>query len=90
MAFYNYLTDGGFTHDSIELKVKSEFECTSLAKDFVFERDVKLPQLFKLYMDIGTKVCSPPALDRTFKTIDFLILLDKESLSEQSKALFLR
>ena len=90
VAFYNYLTDGGFTHDSIELKVKSEFECTSLAKDYVFERDVKLPQLFKLYMDIGTKVCSPPALDRTFKTIDFLILLDKESLSEQSKALFLR
>jgi putative hemolysin len=90
MAFHHYLSNEGFTHDSIMVSVQEEYECLSIANEFKFDEEVKLPQLFKLYMDIGTKVCSPPAIDRTFKTIGFLILLDKESLSEQSKALFLR
>ncbi len=90
VAFQSYLRESGFVHESINLNVMPEFECASLAPHYKFDDEVKLPQLFKLYMDIGTKVCSPPALDKTFKTIDFLILLDKESLSEQSKALFLR
>ncbi|MBO6793364.1 MAG: GNAT family N-acetyltransferase [Balneolaceae bacterium] len=89
-AVYNYLKETGAFHQTITIPVQSEFECLSLTAQSAYNDEVKLPQLFKLYMDLGTKVCSKPALDRTFKTIDYLILLDKESLSEQSKALFLR
>ncbi len=89
-AFHNYLLDHAYMHNSIEIKVQTDFECLSLAKYHEFNDQVKLPQLFRLYMDIGTKVCSPPALDKIFKTIDFLILLDLESLSDQSKSLFLK
>jgi putative hemolysin len=32
----------------------------------------------RLYLDYGAKVCGPPAMDREFKTIDFLTLLDVE------------
>ena len=55
-----------------------------------FNEEIKIPQLFRLYLDVGCKVCSPPALDKQFKTIDFLILLDLETISEQTRALFLK
>ena len=90
VAVHDYLIDNNFSHKSINVEVQPDYDCISYADGFSYDEEVKLPQLFRLYMDIGTKVCSPPAIDRTFKTIDFLILLDKESLSEQSKALFLR
>lgn len=89
-AVYEFLTNNGKLHPKYNLSVQSEFECLSLADAHSFEEKVKIPQLFRLYLDVGTLVCSPPALDSTFKTIDFLILLDKESLSEQSKSLFLK
>ena len=34
------------------------------------------PRLFRAYLDISARVCGPPAIDREFKTIDFLTLLD--------------
>jgi putative hemolysin len=34
------------------------------------------------YLSLGAKICSSPAIDREFGTIDFLTLLDLESLSE--------
>ena len=36
---------------------------------------LKLPRLFKIYLDHGALVCSLPAIDRQFKTIDFLVML---------------
>lgn len=88
-AVYQHLIHQKHLHSSFNIPVQSEFDCTNDGS-FEFKDEVKLPQLFRLYLDIGVKVCSPPALDSTFKTIDFLILLDKESLSEHSKALFLK
>ena len=40
----------------------------------------KPPRLLRAYLSVGAKICSPPALDREFKTIDFLTLLDLRSL----------
>lgn len=51
---------------------------------------VKLPKLFRTYMRYGAKVCGPPAIDRTFKTIDYLVLLDVEDLDGVTRALFFR
>jgi putative hemolysin len=41
---------------------------------------VKIPKLLRAYLALGAKICGPPALDRQFKTIDFLTLLDLETL----------
>ncbi len=49
---------------------------------------VKLPKLFRTYMRYGAKVCGPPAIDRTFKTIDYLVLLDVDQLDGMTRALF--
>ncbi len=34
------------------------------------------PKLLRAYLNVGAKICGPPALDREFQTIDFLTLLD--------------
>jgi putative hemolysin len=38
------------------------------------------PRLLRAYLNIGAKICGPPAIDRTFKTIDFLTLVDLRKL----------
>ena len=52
------------------------------------EARVKVPKLLRAYLAIGAKICGPPAIDRQFKTIDFLTLLDLEELSAAAKARF--
>ncbi len=40
------------------------------------DKPVRIPKLLGAYLSVGAKICGPPAIDRTFKTIDFLTLLD--------------
>src|SRR5918996_5034328 len=49
---------------------------------------LKLPSLIKGYLRLGALVCGPPALDREFGTVDFLVLLDIRNLSNQYLARF--
>jgi len=44
------------------------------------EPAVELPKLFGTYLRYGAKVVSTPALDREFKTIDWLVVLDARAL----------
>jgi putative hemolysin len=50
---------------------------------------VTTPRLLRAYLNLGARICSEPALDREFKTIDFLTLLDLESLSPVARVRFL-
>ena len=51
--------------------------------------EVKVPRLLKAYLAIGARICSPPAWDRAFGTIDFLTLLDLKALSPAARHRFL-
>jgi putative hemolysin len=44
------------------------------------EKAPRLPKLLAAYLSLGAKICGQPAIDRDFKTIDFLTLLDLETL----------
>jgi putative hemolysin len=50
---------------------------------------VKIPRLLKTYLAIGARIGSPPAWDREFGTIDFLTLLDLNSISPSARHRFL-
>lgn len=52
-------------------------------------RSVDIPRLMRAYLTLGAKICGEPALDREFKTIDFLTLLDLRSLGPRAMAKFL-
>jgi len=43
-----------------------------------------VPHLLRL----GAKVCSEPAIDRAFKTIDFLVLFDLFEMDRQMQQMF--
>jgi putative hemolysin len=47
------------------------------------------PKLLRAYLTIGARICSEPAIDWEFKTIDFLTLLDLQTLHPRVAARFL-
>ena len=53
------------------------------------DEPVQIPKLLRAYLTLGAKICGPPALDRQFKTIDFLTLLDLETMSPLARQRFL-
>ena len=73
----NHLADPRF-----QTRPKPGFECFPNESDsFPPETLVKIPKLLAAYLSLGAKICGPPALDREFKTIDFLTIIDLQSLS---------
>lgn len=53
------------------------------------EEEASIPKLLRAYLALGATICGPPALDRSFKTIDFLTLLDLNALSASARVRFL-
>jgi putative hemolysin len=60
--------------------------------DLAAESDEKPdpPKLLRAYLAVGARIGGPPALDREFKTIDFLTLLDLEKMAPSARARYLR
>lgn len=54
------------------------WEC---ALDRPAEPPPKIPKLLLAYLSFGASICGPPAIDREFKTIDFLTLMDLDRLA---------
>jgi putative hemolysin len=48
-----------------------------------------VPKLLRAYLSVGAKICGPPAIDRQFKTIDFLTLLDLHAVPDDVRKRFL-
>ncbi|MDB6022474.1 MAG: family N-acetyltransferase [Pedosphaera sp.] len=49
----------------------------------------KIPKLLSAYLALGSKICGPPAIDKEFKTIDFLTFMDLYSISPKTLARYL-
>jgi putative hemolysin len=49
----------------------------------------KIREPLRTYLTVGAKICGPPAIDREFKTIDFLTLMDLKTLDPRVDARFL-
>src|SRR5215470_4882879 len=47
---------------------------------------VKTPRLLRTYLELSAKICGAPAIDREFRTIDFLTLLDLEDVPARLRA----
>lgn len=51
--------------------------------DQICPNPVRIPRLLAGYFSLGAKICGPPALDREFRTVDFLTLLDLNAVSDR-------
>lgn len=85
---FEFLRSGAFLHPTIQVQPLPHFVC--YPPDFVPDPDVtvKLPALFAGYLKLGAKITGEPALDREFKTIDFLTLVDVHTLNESTLRTF--
>ena len=50
---------------------------------------VEPPRLLRAYLAVGARICSEPAMDRAFKTIDYLTLLDLETMNPRIQRRYL-
>lgn len=71
---------------ALQTVAKGEFRMPTRTVAISEERT---PKLLRAYLTIGAKICSEPAIDREFKTIDFLTLLDLQTLHPRVAARFL-
>lgn len=78
---YSDLCRKHLVESRFQTKPTAAYEC-SMA-NLSGER-VKIPKLLSAYLSLGAKICGAPALDREFKTIDFLTFLDLASLPEKT------
>lgn len=81
-------TDLGHMHPMLCLPVQPNYACRSDASIQRSPDRAEIPRLLSAYLGLGAKVCSPPAIDRRFKTIDFLILFDTTSRHPRARRLF--
>ena len=59
----------------------ADFKCSL---DVVAPQAPRIPRLLSAYLALGAAICGPPAIDREFRTIDFLTWLDLESPTLQA------
>ena len=91
VATLQYLKQRGLLHPELYAPPLPDLNCESLADpELGASQQVHIPALFQSYLNLGAKVCGGPALDRLFKTIDFLVVLDIEALDLQSYRFFFR
>ncbi|MCS6873840.1 MAG: GNAT family N-acetyltransferase [Pyrinomonadaceae bacterium] len=75
-------------HPTLRIQPRSEYVCKSeVVPD---DSQVQLPKLFNTYLRIGAKVCSEPAIDRQFKTIDFFVIFDAETIEKRYYDMFFK
>jgi putative hemolysin len=81
-ATYLHLLRAGHVHTELRVQPRPGYECVDDGGDVAGET-VKIPKLFSLYLRYGARVLGPPAIDRTFGTVDFLTLLDVSRLDRK-------
>lgn len=73
-------------HPNFFVAPRDEYVCeTEVVFDEIGEANWQLPKLFLTYLRFGAKVCSPPAIDREFKTIDFFVMFDFAAIDEKTR-----
>lgn len=87
IALHRQLDEAGQVHRDFSAPPRDALRCEP-AGSWPAGEKVEVPALFRTYLRYGSKVCSPPAIDREFGTIDFLVLLDTHELSERSRQIF--
>lgn len=83
LATHQYLLNHGHLHPEITIQPQPEYVCDAAGCPTDAEITVKIPQLFRIYLRHGAKACGPPAIDRRFKTIDWLVLFDVGAMDEK-------
>ncbi len=87
---FDFLVQGGFVHRDWATRPQPDYVCFGADFTADINTSVKLPPLFASYLKLGAKITGRPALDRRFKTVDFLVVLDIRDLDPGTYRTFFR
>jgi putative hemolysin len=80
IALYEQLREKYLIEPLLRTKPRPQFACH--AKN-ASTPPPATPRLFRAYLDVSARLCGPPAIDREFKTIDFLTLIDLQRIPDR-------
>jgi putative hemolysin len=85
VAMYESLKDKYLVEPSLRTTPQPGHACQATGAPAQVGRP---PRLFRAYLEISGRICGPPAIDREFKTIDFLTLVDLANLPDRVRTRF--
>ncbi len=85
LSVHELLEQKGSMHPQFRVNPHAGMECIRTGYLSRTATEADIPKLFKIYLRFGAKACSAPALDRTFKTIDFLVIFDVDAMDRRSR-----
>ncbi len=88
IRLYRQLVAAGKVRPDLDVPVLDHARCEASPEVVENRPDVEIPALFATYLRYGALVCSRPAIDRDFKTIDYLVLMDTATLSRRIRLIF--
>ena len=88
MLAMEYLKKHNYYYPGFFVNPRPGFECRTDKTVPKETANFNLPRLFKAYLNHGTLACSAPAIDRAFKTIDFLVICNPYEIDERMKQFF--
>ncbi len=88
LEVFRMLEAGGHLHPRYSVLPHAAFACTVDSADDTQGSAVKIPRLFRTYLRFGARVCGQPAIDRVFKTIDYLVIFDIFEMDRDSHRMF--
>ena len=88
IRLYRQLVAAGRVRPDLDVPVLEHARCEAPPDVVEKGQDVQIPALFATYLRYGALVCSGPAIDRDFKTIDYLVLMDTATLSRRIRLIF--
>lgn len=98
LAIHRHLERIGAVHPTVAVRPREEHRC-DLADRAALSRppsppppspEPHLPALFQTYLSLGALVCGPPAIDRGFRTIDWLVILHAPEIDPATHRTFFR
>lgn len=88
IRLYRQLAAAGKVRPDLDVPVLEHARCEAPPDAVEKGPNVEIPTLFATYLRYGALVCSRPAIDRDFKTIDYLVLMDTATLSRRIQLIF--
>ena len=82
---YSQLERDGHLHPEWKIRPLPSHACPDRP---TVDHHIRPPRLMRTYLSLGATICSEPAIDREFKTIDFLAVFDFESLQNSDLAFY--
>jgi putative hemolysin len=80
IALYEQLREKYLIEPRLRTKPRPEFRCHAGNNSTPAPA---IPRLFRAYLEVSARLCGPPAIDREFKTIDFLTLIDLRHIPDR-------